>query len=967
MNDMRIYVASLSDYNNGRLEGKWLDLSDYSDASELMEAIQEMLDELTEKYKSVDGEVREEFAVHDYEGIPSTLASEYMSEQDFQQLYDIAEVADDRGVPVEVLIERAGDTGSDDYQALADSLIMVVDGNDESDIVAEYEDQIGELGYDWWSNHVGITKTDQRLLYGEDVDNFKEEILAENPDMDESEAESQAEEKADAEEEARNSDLIGYLQERGYEDEFPNWVYKDYESAWKNDLSYEFDVINHDGEMYVFSNNYSLGGTILSGMIGAYIGYKVGRAKPQKKGFETEKRIGRKIKGALTKKKMARGGSTSKSDLDILIDEINEKSGGRFYIGGAYGNYELWGKDKDGGDHRIEVGSRKDIREALIKNRYNSKFTEYAKGGGVSYNKVWEVIGINLYGKMFKERITLGRMSDKEDVKNALRRRTDLNIREVTSIKEVFAEGGSVDEDIQFAVVIKKDDKNYNKIGYSKLTEFITDKQGNEFDKLYFEGKKLPTKYNAEDLNYSVRELDTFTSSTGDRKFILLKELTDDNRIYYYILHYDDKKVYAESYDMNFIKSELKRLTNGKNFYSKAGVNFGEGGEVEDFSEFDFQVGDKLDLGSKGIKYFKQYDGEKIIVVDSKSDLKTSKGTSTYPSSVKKVLNRKYAKGGGVDGISEEDARKELERLKSEGKITLSIGNHGLIFMQIVKTGNAMVSSFKKSYESYTDALEHYYRVSNRFAKGGGVSEFWLEINESTLYERLPYDLGVVNEDEDLISGNIWIKFRKSPMEMPSYELKRAISEDFEYFGYGNQEPPKRVSLMDGSWGSFYIHVENLTLNEIMTLLLELPEQVQERLEERKIKGYKDLGLDTYGQSLDLTISQSSDEDDYEYAKGGGVDSERTYSLYELYYGQPYNFYNEEQDKFIWDEPTKATLFTKAEAENKRKELRKPRSDYYQRTGNISNEIHIGDLYEKGILKYAQGGGISGLDDLLRG
>ena len=216
MNEMRIYVASLYDYNDGRLEGKWLDLADYSDASELMEAIEEMLDDLTKKYN--DGEVREEWAVHDYEGIPSTLASEYMGEQDFQQLYDIAEVADDRGIPVEVLIERAGDTGSDDYQALADSLMFVVDGSDESDIVYEYENQIGELGFDWWSNHVGITITDQRLLYGEDVDNFKEEILAENPDMDESEAEGQAEEMADTEEEARNSDLIGYLQEKGYED-----------------------------------------------------------------------------------------------------------------------------------------------------------------------------------------------------------------------------------------------------------------------------------------------------------------------------------------------------------------------------------------------------------------------------------------------------------------------------------------------------------------------------------------------------------------------------------------------------------------------------------------------------------------------------------------------------------------------------------------------------------------------------
>ena len=92
---MRVYIASLSDYNDGRLEGKWFDLSDYLNASDLMDDINDMLNDLTKKYKKIDGEVREEWAVHDYEGIPSTLASEYMGEQDFQQIYDIAEVAED--------------------------------------------------------------------------------------------------------------------------------------------------------------------------------------------------------------------------------------------------------------------------------------------------------------------------------------------------------------------------------------------------------------------------------------------------------------------------------------------------------------------------------------------------------------------------------------------------------------------------------------------------------------------------------------------------------------------------------------------------------------------------------------------------------------------------------------------------------------------------------------------------------
>jgi len=305
---MKVYIASLSDYNNGRLEGKWFDLSDYLSASDLMDDINDMLNDLTEKYN--DGEVREEWAVHDYEDIPPTLASEYMGEADFEKLLEIRKVAEDRNIPVEVLVERAGDTGSDDYEALAESLVMVVDGSDELDIVHELEDQMGELGNDFWKDYIFIDDVTERVMYGEDVDRYREDILYENPDMDEEEAERQAEEMAD-EEADRRRDLSTYLEDMGYGDEIPDFVTKDYNDAWKYALSYDYDVIHHDGEMYVFTNNYSLGGTILSGLVGAYIGYKIGRAKPQKKGFSTEKKIGRKIKGAFSKKKYAEGGGVA--------------------------------------------------------------------------------------------------------------------------------------------------------------------------------------------------------------------------------------------------------------------------------------------------------------------------------------------------------------------------------------------------------------------------------------------------------------------------------------------------------------------------------------------------------------------------------------------------------------------------------------------------------------------------------
>lgn len=71
----------------------------------------------------------------------------------------------------------------------------------------------------------------------------------------------------------------------------------------------------------------------------------------------------------------------------------------------------------------------------------------YAKGGGVGYKKDWLVTYITMQGKVGKKTITLGRMSDKTDVKNALKR-MDLNIREVTSISEgdSYAKGGDVSE-----------------------------------------------------------------------------------------------------------------------------------------------------------------------------------------------------------------------------------------------------------------------------------------------------------------------------------------------------------------------------------------------------------------------------------------------------------------------------------------------------------------------------------------
>jgi antirestriction protein len=64
----RIHVASLSDYNAGRLHGTWLDAN--TTADELQSGIDEMLTSSREP-------VAEEWAIHDYEGFGSLRLGEW--------------------------------------------------------------------------------------------------------------------------------------------------------------------------------------------------------------------------------------------------------------------------------------------------------------------------------------------------------------------------------------------------------------------------------------------------------------------------------------------------------------------------------------------------------------------------------------------------------------------------------------------------------------------------------------------------------------------------------------------------------------------------------------------------------------------------------------------------------------------------------------------------------------------------
>jgi antirestriction protein len=166
MNDEtpRIYVADLEAYNNGRLVGEWLDLADYDDADELMEAIQDVL-------KQSGGE---EYAIHDVEYIPSSMYSEYMGRNDFQALYDVMETAKRNDLPLEVvqdIVSQYGEGGVEEFVGKYDSAV---------DFAEELVDEMGIESFNDFEYYLDVSETDRRLLAQEMADSYADDIRDED-------------------------------------------------------------------------------------------------------------------------------------------------------------------------------------------------------------------------------------------------------------------------------------------------------------------------------------------------------------------------------------------------------------------------------------------------------------------------------------------------------------------------------------------------------------------------------------------------------------------------------------------------------------------------------------------------------------------------------------------------------------------------------------------------------------------
>ena len=159
-----ITFYSLSDYNNGDLISKTFDLDDFPTYDDLATARSEWLEELTEELN--DGELREEFIVADYEGIPASLMGQWDIDSDYVDWLaacekhgaDVVNAATELDIPFDKIDEAYAGTASSDVEfaeELADAIGLLDEVPDNLKMYFDMEAFARDLMINDYNEHSG--------------------------------------------------------------------------------------------------------------------------------------------------------------------------------------------------------------------------------------------------------------------------------------------------------------------------------------------------------------------------------------------------------------------------------------------------------------------------------------------------------------------------------------------------------------------------------------------------------------------------------------------------------------------------------------------------------------------------------------------------------------------------------------------------------------------------------------------
>ncbi len=121
--EARVYVGTYHKYNEGSIEGKWLDISDFDTREEFYNACRELHSD----------EEDPEFMFQDYENIPESLIDEsWLSSNLFEVMQALSDMDDEKREPFLIWCDNFHqDLSKQDVDDLIDSF--------ENDYMGEYE------------------------------------------------------------------------------------------------------------------------------------------------------------------------------------------------------------------------------------------------------------------------------------------------------------------------------------------------------------------------------------------------------------------------------------------------------------------------------------------------------------------------------------------------------------------------------------------------------------------------------------------------------------------------------------------------------------------------------------------------------------------------------------------------------------------------------------------------------------
>lgn len=160
--EIKIYVGTYGQYNSGSLFGKWFDLSEYSDAEELFEAIAEYhKDEHDPEYMIQDVDTDLKF-VHSYIG-------ECSGQDDIQRLYDFFEECEESHLDMDIITAYCDAFGYKFNEVKISYIEEAYSGSFDSDedFAEDMAEQCGDLDKHphWPYTYIDWERAARELMY----------------------------------------------------------------------------------------------------------------------------------------------------------------------------------------------------------------------------------------------------------------------------------------------------------------------------------------------------------------------------------------------------------------------------------------------------------------------------------------------------------------------------------------------------------------------------------------------------------------------------------------------------------------------------------------------------------------------------------------------------------------------------------------------------------------------------------